>query len=118
MDEVKGTKLILDGTKLSWHKETVEKWLNGEKIAPITVDCALTRRCNYRCVYCYGQLQANDEKRMTKDVILRFLDDAKEIGVKAISFVSDGESTCSPHLYDALIHGYKNGLNMALGTNG
>ena len=118
MDEVKGTKLILDGTKLSWHKETVEKWLNGEKIAPITVDCALTRRCNYRCVYCYGQLQANDEKRMTKDVILRFLDDAKEIGVKAISFVSDGESTCSPHLYDAIIHGYKNGLNMALGTNG
>jgi len=111
-------KLILDGHKLNWHKERVEAWLNGERIAPITIDCALTRRCNYKCIYCYGQLQANDEKRMTKDIIFRFLDDAAEIGVKAISFVSDGESTCSPYLYDAILHGKENGLDMALGTNG
>ena len=110
--------LILDGHKLLWHRDRVEAWLNGERIAPITIDCALTRRCSYRCIYCYGQLQANDEKRMTRDVIYRFLDDAAEIGVKAISFVSDGESTCSPYLYDAILRGKKNGLDMALGTNG
>src|SRR3990170_210175 len=115
-DEQRG--LILDGHKLAWHKDRVEAWLNGERIAPITIDCALTRACTYRCVYCYGQLQANDEKRMTRDVIFRFLDDAADIGVKAISFVSDGESTCSPHLYDAILRGKSNGLNMALGTNG
>jgi len=111
-------KLILDGHKLPWHKDRVEAWLNGERIAPVTIDCALTRRCTYRCIYCYGMLQANDEKRMTRDVIFRFLDDAAEIGVKAVSFVSDGESTCSPHLYDAILHGRENGLDMALGTNG
>lgn len=111
-------KLILDGHKLLWHQERVEAWLRGERIAPVTIDCALTRACGYRCVYCYGQLQANDEKRMTKDVIFRFLDDAAEIGVKAISFVSDGESTCSPHFYEAVIRGKQNGLDMALGTNG
>lgn len=110
--------LILDGHKLAWHKERVEAWLSGERIAPITIDCALTRRCTYRCIYCYGQLQANDEKRMTRDVIFRFLDDAAKIGVKAISFVSDGESTCSPHLYDAILRGKSNGLDIALGTNG
>lgn len=38
--------------------------------------------------------------------------------VKAISFVSDGESTCSPHLYDAILRGHANGTDMALGTNG
>ena len=111
-------KLILDGHKLSWHKERVDAWLRGERIAPITIDCALTRRCSYRCVYCYGMLQSNDEKKMTRDVIFRFLDDAAEIGVKAVSFVSDGESTCSPHLYDAILRGRQNGLDMALGTNG
>ncbi len=110
--------LILDGHKLLWHKERVESWLNGERIAPITIDCALTRRCTYRCVYCYSQLQANDEKKMTRDVIVRFLDDAAEIGVKAVSLVSDGESTCSPHLYEAIVHGKRNGIDMALGTNG
>lgn len=111
-------QLILDGHKLAWHTDRVEAWLRGERIAPITIDCALTRRCSYRCVYCYGQLQANDEKRMTRDVIFRFLDDAAEIGVKAVSFVSDGESTCSPHLTDAILRGRANGLDMALGTNG
>jgi len=55
---------------------------------------------------------------MTKDVVFRFLDDAADIGVKAISFVSDGESTCSPHIYDAITRGKSNGLDMALGTNG
>jgi MoaA/NifB/PqqE/SkfB family radical SAM enzyme len=110
--------LVLDGHKLLWHRDRVEAWLRGERIAPITIDCSLTRRCTYKCIYCYGQLQANDEKRMTKDVIYRFLDDAAEIGVKAISFVSDGESTCSPYLYDAILRGKANGLDMALGTNG
>ncbi len=111
-------KIILDGHKLLWHKDRVSAWLNGEHIAPITIDCALTRKCSYRCTYCYGMLQANDEKRMTRDVIFRFLDDAAEIGVKAISFVSDGESTCSPHIYDAVLRGKANGLDMAVGTNG
>lgn len=101
-----------------WHKERIEAWLRGERIAPITIDCALTRRCSYRCVYCYGMLQANDEKKMTRDVIFRFLDDAAQIGVKAVSFVSDGESTCSPHFYDAVLRGKANGLDMAVGTNG
>lgn len=111
-------ELILDGHKLNWHRDRVEAWLRGERIAPITIDCALTRRCTYKCVYCYGKLQANDEKKMTKDVIFRFLDDAAEVGVKAISFVSDGESTCSAHLYEAILRGKSNGLDMALGTNG
>jgi len=112
------SELILDGHKLAWHRDRVEAWLRGERIAPITIDCALTRACGYKCIYCYGQLQNNDEHRMTRDVIFRFLDDAAEIGVKAVSFVSDGESTCSPHLYDAIARGKANGLDMALGTNG
>jgi len=111
-------RIILDDQKLVWHKDRVNAWGKGERIPPITIDCALTRRCTYRCVYCYGMLQENDERRMTRDVIFRFLDDASEIGVKAISLISDGESTCSPHLHDAVMHGCENGLDMALGTNG
>jgi MoaA/NifB/PqqE/SkfB family radical SAM enzyme len=46
------------------------------------------------------------------------LDDAAEIGVKGVSFVSDGESTLSPHFKMAVTHGKANGLDMAVGTNG
>ncbi len=112
------SNLILDGQKLSWHRQRLQDWLDGKRVAPVTIDCALTRACGYKCVYCYGQLQANQEKPMTREVIFRFLDDCAAIGVKAVSFVSDGESTCSPHLYDAIARGKANGLDIALGTNG
>ena len=80
--------IILDSHKLLWHRERVEAWLRGERIAPITIDCALTRTCSYNCIYCYGKLQENKGYNLSRDVIFRFLDDTAEIGVKAISFVS------------------------------
>lgn len=112
-------KLILDGSKLMYHANRVNAWLKGERIAPITIDCALTTKCSYRCVYCYGKLQVvNQFPNLEENVVFDFLDDAAEIGVKAISFVSDGESTCNPCYADAIVRGKSNGLDMALGTNG
>ncbi len=117
--------LLLDGDKLAWHKDRVEAWLRGERIAPITVDMALTRACNARCTFCYAMLQDNelaelnnDITRQTPEIIKNFLDDAAEIGVKGVSFVSDGESTVHPYVYDAILRGKANGLDMALATNG
>lgn len=111
-------KIVLDGHKLIWHKERINSWLNGERIAPITIDCALTKQCSYNCEYCYATLQDNKGYNLSQDSVFRFLDDAAEIGVKAISFVSDGESAYSPHVYDAILRGKANGLDMAMGTNG
>lgn len=45
-------------------------------------------------------------------------EDFAELGVKAVSLVSDGESTCSRHYVDAIRCAKKNGLDVALGTNG
>lgn len=112
------TDLILDGTKIAWHKERVDAWARGERIAPITIDMALTRACNYACGYCYAMLQENDRKVITRDVIRSFLEDCAEIGVKGISFVSDGESTISPVFAEAVKYGSELGLSMAVGTNG
>ena len=61
--------------------------------------------------------QENDRKKITKDVIFNFLEDCAEIGVKGISFVSDGESTISPVFAEACKYGHELGLSMAVGTN-
>jgi MoaA/NifB/PqqE/SkfB family radical SAM enzyme len=111
-------KLILDGTKIAWHQDRIRAWERGERIAPITIDMALTRACNFACNYCYAMLQENDRSVITSEVICNFLDDCAEIGVKGVSFVSDGESTISPAFVDAVKHGHKVGLSMAVGTNG
>ena len=110
-------KLILDGTKIGWHKERVEAWARGERIAPITIDMALTRSCNYACGFCYAMLQENDREVITTDVMYPFLEDCAEIGVKGISFVSDGESTLSPAFIPSVKRGAELGIAMATGTN-
>ncbi len=109
--------LILDGTKIAWHMERVEAWERGERIAPITIDMALTRSCNYACVYCFAMLQENARKIIDQRVIHDFLEDCAEIGVKGISLVSDGESTISPVFKDTIVRGGELGLSMACGTN-
>ena len=110
-------ELILDGTKIAWHKERIESWERGERIAPVTIDMALTRACNYSCGFCYAMFQENSRKVITQKVIFNFLEDCAEIGVKAISFVSDGESTISPVFIDAIKKGYELGISMAVGSN-
>jgi len=110
--------LILDGTKIAWHQDRIRAWERGERIAPITIDMALTRACNYACHYCYAMLQENDRKSISRQVIFDFLEDCADIGVKGISFVSDGESTISPVFIDAVMRGHELGLSMAVGTNG
>lgn len=119
LDLLAGSELgsSLDGTKINWYHERVRKWESGERIAPITIDMALTRTCNYACQYCYATMQENQRFEITKEVMRDFLDDAKEIGVKGVSFVSDGESTLNPCFADSITYGHSLGLSMASGTN-
>ena len=117
-------KFHLDTTKIAFHKERVDAWFRGEKIAPITIDMALTQKCQYACTYCYAGLQFNPDSPTTWEVYSNFLDDCVKIGhkpgegVKAISLVSDGESTLNPYFYDFVKKGKQNGFDMASGTNG
>lgn len=111
-------QLVLDGTKVAWYEERIRAWDRGERIAPVTIDMALTRACNYACNFCYAMLQENARQTITKPIIEGFLDDCAEIGVKGISLVSDGESTVSPVFRDTVVHGHDVGLAMACGTNG
>ena len=110
-------KLNLDGTKIAWYADRVKAWGRGERVAPITIDMALTQACNFNCVYCYGKLQSNQGSVISRKHISTFLQDAADIGVKGVSFVSDGESTISPECYFAIRRGHSLGLSMALGTN-
>jgi len=115
---LEGKELILDGTKIAWHEDRLAQWERGERFAPVTVDIALTRACNYGCHFCYAMLQENANDVITQQVIYEFLDDAAEIGVRGISLVGDGESSISPVFVDAIVRGSQNGISMACASNG
>ncbi|MES2367380.1 MAG: radical SAM protein [Pseudomonadota bacterium] len=110
--------LVLDGTKVMWWRERVEAWERGEKIAPVTMDVAFTRRCAAACNFCYASMQSSDGGEITREIAFQFLEDAAEIGVKGISLISDGESTEVDYYADSIEHGGKLGLQLGISTNG
>ena len=107
----------LDGTKIRWYLDRVRDWERGDLIAPVTIDMALTTTCNMGCEFCYRYLQHNKTHKITKEHMTQFLDDCKEIGVKGVSLVSDGESSISPAYEHTISYGSSMGLSMASGTN-
>ena len=113
-------KLILDGSKIGWHKDRVEAWARGERIAPIMIDVAFTRRCNAACDFCAAKTQASASPSLDipRDVAFGFLKDAAELGVKGIMLISDGESTLVDYYAEAIEYATSLGLKIGVGSNG
>lgn len=110
--------LELDGTKIMWYADHIAKWRRGERVPPITMDVAWTRKCSAACNFCYASLQNSDGGVITKDIAFRFLEDAAEIGVKGVSLISDGESTEVPFFAESVKYGAQLGLQMGTSSNG
>jgi MoaA/NifB/PqqE/SkfB family radical SAM enzyme len=112
-------KLILDSHKLSYHFDRVEAWEQGDRIAPISVDIALTRACGAMCSFCYAMVQEPQERVSIKTKeALNLLDDFAEIGVRGVSLISDGESTLSKAYVPFIQHAAKVGIDVGNATNG
>ena len=111
--------LILDSHKLEYHYDRVSAWEQGEKIAPVSVDMALTRACGAMCSFCYAMVQEPQERASirTKDA-LNLADDFAEIGVRGVSLISDGESTLSKAYGPFIRHASSIGIDVGNATNG
>jgi len=117
--DTKEGELILDSHKLSYHYDRVEAWENGERIAPVCVDMALTRACGAMCSFCYAMVQEPQERATIKTKeALELLDDFAEVGVRGVSLISDGESTLSKAYVPFIQHAAKIGIDVGNATNG
>jgi MoaA/NifB/PqqE/SkfB family radical SAM enzyme len=111
--------LVLDSHKLSFHHDRVSAWEMGERIAPVSVDMALTRSCGAMCSFCYAMVQESQERPSIKtETALNLLDDFAEIGVRGVSLISDGESTLSKAYVPFIQHAHALGIDVGNATNG
>lgn len=111
-------RIHLDSTRLSLHRDCVQRWRDGLPIAPVTIDMALTQKCSYSCTFCYAGLQQNPQAPVPFSAYEAFLEDCAEAGVQGISLVSDGESTENPDFVRFIVKATDLGIKCALGTNG
>ena len=110
--------MTLDGSNIGYHRERVEAWERGERVAPVFMDIAWTRKCQAACHFCYAQAQASEGGEITRDIAMQFLEDAAEIGVLAMNYISDGESTMVPWYSEAVEKATGLGIAIGAGTNG
>lgn len=115
---VGGKEMTLDGSNVMYHRERVEAWERGERVAPIFLDVAFTRNCQASCSWCYAQAQASEGGKIERHHAIQFLEDAAEIGVLAMNYISDGESTMVPWYADAVEKATDLGIRIGAGTNG
>ncbi len=116
----------MDGHKLMWHLDRVSQWQAGERVAPLHVDMGISAGCNMACTYCYGVIQGRtgfgtDIKgrfNMPEAAILRFFRDAKDIGIRSIALIGEGENTLNPALCRSVDYAKRIGLDLGLATNG
>ncbi len=119
-------KWNMDSHKLFWHLERVEAWQKGEKVAPLHIDMGISSGCNMACTFCYGVIQNRDgfgtnSKKIfhtPTEAVKQTFKDAKEIGVKSIALIGEGENTLHPDFYEIIDYGKKIGLDLSLATNG
>lgn len=117
--ETSAGDLILDDHKLGWHYDRVQQWESGERIAPVSVDMALTRACGSMCSFCYAMVQEPQERQPIKEIhALNLADDFADIGVRGVSLISDGESTLSKAYVPFITHLKQNGIDVGNATNG
>lgn len=116
--ETREGALILDSHKLSYHMDRVAAWEAGERIAPVSVDMALTRACGAMCSFCYAMMQESQQRSgITTTHALHLLDDFAEIGVRSVSLVSDGESTMVKSYIPFIQHAAALNIDVGNATN-
>jgi len=106
----------MNDTKLLWHMDRVEDLFDkGKRIVPIHIDMGIAKFCNIRCVYCYGENQEQSKEFIQREPLIDLVSTAKDIGIKSIGFIGDGEPTVNPYMHEAL---KKSTCDMAISTNG
>lgn len=116
-------KYNMNDHKLLWHLDRLKDYRNGKQIAPLNIQLGITNGCNYNCVYCYGlavmgKTNVADRIDLPTSTIIKFFKDAKEVGVKSISLVGEGENTIHPNFYDILVYAKSINLDLGMASNG
>jgi radical SAM protein with 4Fe4S-binding SPASM domain len=113
-------------------------------IAPLHIDMGITTGCNLACHYCYGVIQARDgylgngkkaipifsngeemgflgrDKlvQMPLETITSVFRDSKDIGIRSIALIGEGENTLNKALYPAIEFAREINFDVSLATHG
>jgi len=109
------TRTQSPGLASTFTTEEIEAARAGGKL--LSLDISLTRRCDYRCVYCYVGESNSHGNELTYAEIIRLIDEARELGLKTLN-LTGGEPLLHERYFEIAKYAQQKGISMLLFTNG
>ncbi len=85
--------------------------------SPLSMNLALTRRCNFACRYCYLGSGRQPTHDLPKDIALNLIKEAEEMGIARV-YLASGEPLLYPHICEVVSAITKGGMVTSFSTNG
>lgn len=107
--------------KLIYHLEQLLEIKEKGDTFPVHMAVGLTEYCCHKCIFCYSEFATADTTKkatMDKEVLLRFLKEAKSYGLKAVTLIGAGEPLLHPQIVSILYEIRDIGLDIGIFTNG
>lgn len=109
---------FMDGHKMLWHLDKVQKVKNGERIAPIYLEVSPVSYCNHKCNFCGKDFVQSPDHLLKTSHFSNFVQFAGEHGLKSIMFAGEGEPLLHPDFSELVAVTKKSGIDVSLTTNG
>jgi len=113
--------ILNSSEKLIHHYDKLNELFTKGYTNPVHITVGLTNYCNHKCPWCYidfirdihmGKINTDIKK------MLQALSQAKDMGLKAITIVGDGEPVLHPQFSEFITEARGLGLDIGLFTNG
>jgi radical SAM protein with 4Fe4S-binding SPASM domain len=106
--------------KIFYHKERLLTFLKSGNSTPIHLTIGFTGYCNHRCLWCTAEYVHSKKLKIEIDpkVLLKFLKEAYDNGLKSLTIVGSGEPLLHPNAGYLIEEISKLGLKIGLFTNG
>lgn len=102
----------------------IEKWMDGERAPPKSIELIPTNRCNSKCLTCWMRgvpeqdLKARFSEEMIDKRLLRLVDEAAGLGVYEFALVGGGEPLARPITFEVMKRIRQHRMHGDLVTNG
>jgi MoaA/NifB/PqqE/SkfB family radical SAM enzyme len=106
--------------KLALHPQ-LSQYMRGEKIMPIGLEISPAGMCNASCAFCFyantGELGEHRNVLLDSEKLVRVLEDASCMGVKAITWTGGGDPSLHPNICTLLEIVDSLGMEQGMFTN-
>lgn len=110
---------FLEFDKILYHPENILAIKNKTEIFPVHATISLGNFCNHKCLWCTAyEYQLDKANLLDFDKIINFLKKAKERGLKAVTYVGNGEPTAYPQFKELVTQIAEMGIEQGMFTNG